>query len=74
MKPHLYVNQAGERYCDESMTPNFAFDGNALARLKEKFSYSIKDSSGLSSAFAINSGRIAGKKALKYFRGRGASR
>jgi fumarate reductase flavoprotein subunit len=29
-------------------------------------SYCIRDSSGLSSAFAINSGRIAGKNALKY--------
>ena len=28
--------------------------------------YSIGDSSGLSSAFAINSGRIAGESALKY--------
>jgi fumarate reductase flavoprotein subunit len=43
MQPNLYVNQAGERYCDESMTPNFAFDGNALTRLKEKYSYSIFD-------------------------------
>lgn len=43
MQPNLYVNQAGERYCDESLTPNFAFDGNALARLKEKHSYSIFD-------------------------------
>jgi fumarate reductase flavoprotein subunit len=29
-------------------------------------SYSIHDSSGLSSAFAINSGRIAGKGILNY--------
>jgi fumarate reductase flavoprotein subunit len=29
-------------------------------------SYSIKDSSGTSSGFAINSGRIAGKNILKY--------
>ena len=29
-------------------------------------SYSIKDSSGMSAGFAINSGRIAGKNALKY--------
>lgn len=29
-------------------------------------SYSIRDSSGASSAFALNSGRIAGKNALKY--------
>jgi len=29
-------------------------------------SYAIKNSSGLSSAFALNSGRIAGKNALKY--------
>ncbi len=29
-------------------------------------SYSIKDSSGLSSAFALNSGRIAGRNALEY--------
>jgi fumarate reductase flavoprotein subunit len=43
MQPNLCVNQAGERYCDESMAPNFAFDGNALARLKEKQSYSIFD-------------------------------
>ena len=43
MQPNLYVNQRGERYCDESMTPNFAFNGNALARLREKYSYSIFD-------------------------------
>jgi fumarate reductase flavoprotein subunit len=43
MQPNLYVNQAGERYCDESMTPNFTFDGNALARTKEKYSFSIFD-------------------------------
>ena len=43
MQPNLYVNQRGERYCDESMTPNFTLDGNALARLKEKYSYSIFD-------------------------------
>ena len=29
-------------------------------------SYCIKDSAGLSSSFAINSGRIAGKNALNY--------
>jgi fumarate reductase flavoprotein subunit len=29
-------------------------------------SYSIHDSSGLSSAFAANSGRIAGKRILSY--------
>ena len=29
-------------------------------------SYPIRDSSGLSSAFAINSGRIAGRNALRY--------
>lgn len=29
-------------------------------------SYSIRDSSGLSSAFAVNSGRIAGKQILRY--------
>ncbi len=29
-------------------------------------SYPIRDSSGLSSAFALNSGRIAGRNALKY--------
>ena len=32
-------------------------------------SYSIRESSGLSSAFAINSGRIAGKNALGYLKG-----
>jgi fumarate reductase flavoprotein subunit len=29
-------------------------------------SYSIKDASGLSAGFAINSGRIAGRNALRY--------
>jgi fumarate reductase flavoprotein subunit len=29
-------------------------------------SYSIKDSSGASASFAINSGRIAGRNALKF--------
>jgi fumarate reductase flavoprotein subunit len=29
-------------------------------------SYCIHDSSGLSSGFAVNSGRIAGKNALRY--------
>jgi len=29
-------------------------------------SYPIRDSSGLSSAFALNSGRIAGRNALRY--------
>ncbi len=36
-------------------------------------SYSIKDSSGASSAFALNSGRIAGKSALEYIGLTGAS-
>jgi hypothetical protein len=29
-------------------------------------SYSVKDSSGMASAFALNCGRIAGKNILKY--------
>ncbi len=45
MQPNLFVTQQGERYCDESIQPNFTFDGNALARLGKKQSYSIFDES-----------------------------
>ena len=43
VQPNLYVNQRGERYFDEGMAPNFAFDGNALTRQKERYSYNIFD-------------------------------
>jgi fumarate reductase flavoprotein subunit len=43
VQPDLYVNQQGERYCDESIQFIFPSDANALARLKEKYSYTIFD-------------------------------
>jgi fumarate reductase flavoprotein subunit len=44
-QPTLWVNQDGERYCNESIIGNFAFDGNALARQKERSSFAILDES-----------------------------
>lgn len=42
-QPNLWVNQRGERFCDESIAFNDTFMGNAAARLKEGYSYTIFD-------------------------------
>jgi fumarate reductase flavoprotein subunit len=42
-QPNLFVNPQGMRYCDESIEMNFTFGGNAIARLREKYGYSIFD-------------------------------
>lgn len=42
-QPNLFVNSQGVRYCDESIEMNFTFGGNAMARLREKCSYSMFD-------------------------------
>jgi fumarate reductase flavoprotein subunit len=39
----LRVSQDGERYCDESIIGNFAFDGNAMAKQKGKPVFTIFD-------------------------------
>jgi fumarate reductase flavoprotein subunit len=44
-QPTLWVNQDGERYCNESIIGNFAFDGNALARQKGRSAFAILDES-----------------------------
>ena len=44
-QPGLWVSQDGERYCDESIQGNFAFDGNAMARQKGKSVFAIFDES-----------------------------
>ena len=44
-QPSLWVNQDGERYCDESIQGNFAFDGNAMARQKGKSVFALFDES-----------------------------
>jgi fumarate reductase flavoprotein subunit len=45
IQPDLWVNQRGERFCDESITFNHTFVGNANARFKEGYTYSIFDES-----------------------------
>jgi fumarate reductase flavoprotein subunit len=42
-QPSIRVSQDGERYCDESIIGNFAFDGNAMARQKGKPVFTIFD-------------------------------
>jgi fumarate reductase flavoprotein subunit len=42
-QPNLFVNPQGLRYCDESIEMNFTFGVNAIARLREKYSYSVFD-------------------------------
>jgi fumarate reductase flavoprotein subunit len=44
-QPGLWVSQDGERYCDESIIGNFAFDGNAMARQKGRPVFAIMDDS-----------------------------
>jgi fumarate reductase flavoprotein subunit len=46
-QPGLWVNQDGERYCDESIQGNFSLDGNAMARQKGRFVFSIFDTSNV---------------------------
>lgn len=42
-QPSLHVNQDGERYCDEGITGNFPFDGNAIARQKGRSVFTLLD-------------------------------
>lgn len=42
-QPDLWVSQRGERFCDESITYNDTFEGNAIARLKEGYSFTLFD-------------------------------
>jgi fumarate reductase flavoprotein subunit len=42
-QPNLFINQQGVRYFDEGLLMNFTYDGNAVARLKEGYSYAIFD-------------------------------
>lgn len=44
-QPTLRVTSDGERYCDESIIGNFAFDGNAMARWKGKSVFTLFDDS-----------------------------
>lgn len=44
-QPTLRVTGDGERYCDESIVGNFAFDGNAMARWKGKSVFTLFDDS-----------------------------
>ena len=43
LQPFLWVNQQGERFCDEAVAFNDTFVGNAHSRLKEGYSYTIFD-------------------------------
>lgn len=45
IQPDLWVNQAGERFCDEGITFFDTSEGNANARHKEGYTYSIFDTS-----------------------------
>ena len=42
-QPHLWINQHGERFVDESLTGNGHYVGAAIARQKDRNSYSILD-------------------------------
>ena len=44
-QPSIRVSLDGERYCDESIIGNFAFDGNAMAREKGRPVFTIFDES-----------------------------
>ena len=44
-QPNLFVTQKGVRYFDEGRLTNFPFDGAAISRLKEGYSYAIFDES-----------------------------
>jgi len=43
LQPDLWVDQRGERFCDESIAFNDTFEGNAHSRLREGYSYTIFD-------------------------------
>jgi fumarate reductase flavoprotein subunit len=43
LQPHLWVNQRGERFCDEKIANIDPFEGNACARQKNGYSYTIFD-------------------------------
>jgi fumarate reductase flavoprotein subunit len=43
LQPDLWVDQRGERFCDESIAFNDTFEGNAHIRLREGYSYTIFD-------------------------------
>jgi len=43
LQPHLWVNQRGERFCDETIANIDPFEGNACARQKNGYSYTIFD-------------------------------
>ena len=43
LQPHLWVNQYGERFCDETIANLDPFEGNACARQKNGFSYTLFD-------------------------------
>lgn len=43
LQPHLWVNQDGERFCDETIANIDPFEGNACARQKNGFSYTLFD-------------------------------
>jgi fumarate reductase flavoprotein subunit len=45
IQPDLWVNQAGERFCDEGTTFYDTSEGNANARHKEGYTYSLFDDS-----------------------------
>lgn len=61
-QPCLHVNQDGERYCDESITGNFPFDGNAISRQRGRIVYTVFDDSHLDmwmrDGVEIGTGRI----------------
>jgi fumarate reductase flavoprotein subunit len=42
-QPNIRINQDGQRYCDESIQPNFTFDGNALVRQRGRRAYTLFD-------------------------------
>jgi fumarate reductase flavoprotein subunit len=43
VQPGLWVDARGERFCNEEVAFNDTFQGNAMARLKEGYSYTILD-------------------------------
>lgn len=45
LQPHLWINQDGERFCDETIANIDPFEGNACARQKNGYSYTIFDES-----------------------------
>ena len=47
IQPDLWVNQAGERFCDEGITFYDTSEGNANARHREGYTYSLFDSAVL---------------------------